>query len=61
MNRGMEKQQDASEELCKLCRKQHQHISAPAQWRNKRAQELATTLNVTNGSMCLSAVQTGHQ
>ena len=50
MNKGMESQQDgvASEELCKLCGKQHHHMSTPAQWRNKNAQELATTLDVAN-------------
>ena len=48
--KGMENQQDgdASEELYKLCGKQHHHISTPAQWRNRNAQELAITLDVTN-------------
>ena len=44
MNKGMESQQ----ELCKLCGKQHHHMSTPAQWRNKNAQELATTLDIAN-------------
>ncbi len=37
-----------NEELCKLCGKLHHHMSTPAQWRNKKAQELAITVDVTN-------------
>ena len=56
----MESQQDgaASEELCKPCGKQHNHMSTPAQLRNN-AQELATILDVANGER-VSAMQTGY-
>lgn len=40
--------ENASQELCKLCGKQHQHMSTPAQWRNKKAQELARTIDITD-------------
>ena len=49
MNKGMASQRNTNEpESCKLCGKQHQHMSTPAQWRNKKAQELATALYVSN-------------
>ena len=44
----MASREDVSQELCKLCGKQHQHMSTPAQWRNKQAQELARTMNITD-------------
>ena len=45
----MANQQGTNEpDFCKLCGKHHHHMSTPVKWKNKKAQELAVTLNVTD-------------
>ena len=47
----METKAESSKGSCKLCEKHHQHMSTPAQWRNKRVQELATKLDISDEDM----------